>query len=61
MAKTIVVDGQSFNSKKEAKDFFLEGMLACDGSEADRYMFAVDMISGGYTLIDTYKGEAEKE
>lgn len=58
MAK-IIVDGHTYPSKKAALKEFLMGMLACEGSESDRYAFAYDCISQGYTNINTYKETAE--
>lgn len=60
MAKEkIIVDGETFTSRKKAMAEFLEGMLACEGSESDRYCFAYEMLREGYSVINTYKETAE--
>lgn len=55
----ITVDKKKFTSREKALRFFLEGMIACDGSEAERYTFAYISIKDGYNFIDTYKEIAE--
>ena len=59
MAKTeIIVDGEKFTSRKKAMDEFFEGMMACDGSESERYCYAYCMLKEGYNYIDTYRETA---
>lgn len=59
MAKAIV-DKTTYNSIEEAKKEFYEGMMACDGSEGERYAYAYCMLCEGYNCIDTYKEIAVK-
>lgn len=54
----ITVDGKTFKSKAKALNFFLNGMLACDGSEQERMTFAYCSIAEGFKKIDTYKETA---
>ena len=39
----IIVDKEKFTSRKKAMDEFFEGMMACDGSESERYCYAYCM------------------
>lgn len=55
----ITVDKKTFRSKAKALNFFLNAMLACDGSEQQRMTFAYCAIAEGKTNIDTYRETAE--
>lgn len=58
-ARKITVDGTVYKSKKAALDEFYEAMCYCDGSEAERMMYAYIAIKSGFTNIDTYNETAE--
>ena len=53
----VMVDNKVY-SRGFAEQEYLEGMMACDGSEAERYAFAYTMLKEGYNCIDTYKSVA---
>lgn len=55
----ITVDKKTFRSKAKALNFFLNAMLACDGSEQQRMTFAYCAIAEGKTNIDTYRETAD--
>lgn len=57
----IVVDNQTFNSKKEALNFFSQAIAGTDGSEKDRMYFAYQSIKDGMTSINTYEETATCE
>lgn len=50
----IKVDGVTYNSKEKAIAVFQRAVWACEGSERERMMFALDKIKGGCDVIDTY-------
>ena len=56
----IIVDKEKFSSRKKAMDEFFEGMMACDGSESERYCYAYCMLKEGYNYINTYRELASK-
>lgn len=58
--KKIFVDGIEYASKEKAEKFFLDAMLACEGSEGNRMSFAYGMIVRGYTRINTYNETARR-
>lgn len=39
-----------WTTRQEAIDFYLEGALCCDGSEASRYMDIVRQLMAGYDV-----------
>lgn len=39
-----------WTTRQEAIDFYLEGALCCEGSEADRYMDIVRQLKLGYDV-----------
>lgn len=39
-----------WTTRQEAIDFYLEGALCCDGSEAGRYMDIVRQLMAGYDI-----------
>lgn len=53
---TVVCYGETkvWDSRKEAEQFFLEGMAACDGAEKERYTnIFLDLVSGKSVCRDT--------
>ncbi len=38
--------------RQEAMDFFLEGALACDGSESERYLTIYGRLRAGMRVVD---------
>lgn len=51
-----------WTTRQEAIDFYLEGALACEGSEAETYMDIVGQLMAGYDVADDGMrpyGEAE--
>lgn len=40
------------NKRKELMEHFMEGVMACDGSERDRYMSIYCGLEEGATVID---------
>lgn len=41
-----------WTTRQEAIDFYLEGALACEGSEAETYMDIVGQLMAGYKVAD---------
>lgn len=54
----ITVDNQTYTSKAKALNFFLNAMMACEGSEGERMKFAYCSILEGKKVIDTYEETA---
>lgn len=53
---TVICYGETkvWDSRKEAEQFFLEGMAACDGAEKERYTnIFLDLVSGKAVCRDT--------
>lgn len=44
------LDREWWTSRQEAIDFYMEGALCCDGSEAERYMDIVGQLMAGYEI-----------
>ena len=42
---------EKWESRREAYDFYVEGMLACEGSEGERYTNVVVGLSEGKTIV----------
>ena len=38
--------------RQEAMDFFLEGALACDGAESERYLAIYGSLKAGMRVVD---------
>lgn len=60
MANRIVVDKQVYSSKRKALKDLAEGIMACDGSERERYAYALGCIEEGYNVINTYSEIAHR-
>ena len=44
---------REWDSRKEAMDFFWEGVLSCDGAERDRYLNVYNELkNGGFVCTD---------
>lgn len=41
---------KKFKSREEAMNFFMEGMIACDGAERDRYLSIYFQLRDGATV-----------
>lgn len=41
-----------WTTRQEAIDFYLEGALCCEGSEAETYMDIVRQLMAGYDIAD---------
>ena len=41
---------KTFKSREEAMNFFMEGMIACDEAERDRYTSIYFQLKGGATV-----------
>ena len=55
----ILVDGHAYKNKAQALAFFMDAMLACEGSERERMAFAYVSVKEGYKNIDTYNETAK--
>lgn len=42
---------KKFKSRIDAMNFFMEGMIACDGAERDRYTGIYFKLKGGATVV----------
>lgn len=42
---------KTFKSHEEAMNFFMEGMIACDGAERDRYTGIYFQLKAGATVV----------
>lgn len=58
MKTNIVVDKQIYPSRREALKTFIEGVKACEGSERERYAYALSQIRRECNVINTYKSIA---
>lgn len=48
----IYMKEEYWTTRQEAIDFYLEGALACEGAEANRYMDIVGQLMAGYDVAD---------